>query len=104
MRRNNGIVTEKAHLNSDQKKYEEGWDRIFGPKPKKKEETCGTCESPCNEDHCVTKTEKEEEVGQQSNQAETTTSKRTGSKKDNKRSQSRAKGEGSSDKETPKRD
>ena len=32
MRRSNGIVTEKAHLNGDDNAYSDGYDRIFGKK------------------------------------------------------------------------
>ena len=32
MKRNNGIVTEVAHLRGDQKAYDNGYDRIFGKK------------------------------------------------------------------------
>lgn len=37
LKRNNGSVIEKAHLNTDKKKYDEGYNRIFGNKDKLKD-------------------------------------------------------------------
>ncbi len=39
LRRNNGSVTEKAHLNTDLKKYDENFDKIFKEKIKKSKES-----------------------------------------------------------------
>jgi len=38
MRRNNGFVTEKAHLNTNKKSFDENFDRIFGKKKEEKPE------------------------------------------------------------------
>lgn len=34
---------EKAHLKTDQKAFEEGWDRIFGKKEDKEDPFCTNC-------------------------------------------------------------
>ena len=38
LRRSNGTVTERAHLRTDKKKFEDGWDRVFGSKKEESKE------------------------------------------------------------------
>lgn len=61
LKRNNGSVTEKAHLNTDKKKFDEGWARIFGKKDESICEDCGETMTKLTDEYYCPKCKGEED-------------------------------------------